>query len=173
MMSPVICTMKYQGISLICNSLKHYQTTTSIKHRYIFSQGYSLYFFPHFFSFMVVWGFGVGVLDWVLGVFSWWGLGSVVWGLLGFWGWCSLYKNERITPGIKCFNTMFWFLTSNSNSKAPKTAILASGSHHLTPQNSQPAHPSYSDQCAPMSVSTSRESTDTIIYAIYLRVFYR
>ena len=65
MMSPVICTMKYQGISLICNSLKHCQITTSIKHRYIFSQGYSLFFFLHFFSFMVVWGFGVGVLDWV------------------------------------------------------------------------------------------------------------
>ena len=46
-----------------------------------------------------VWGFWV--LDWVFGVwvFCWRGLGPVVWGLLGFLGWGSLYKHKRITLG--------------------------------------------------------------------------
>ena len=51
------------------------------------SQVYSFYFvliFAHLF--MVVWGFGVGILDRVFGVeiFNLWGLEPVVWGLLGF-----------------------------------------------------------------------------------------
>ena len=50
---------------------------------------------------MVVWGFGGRVLNWIFGVevFSWWGLGPVVWDLLGFLGWGSLYKHKRITLG--------------------------------------------------------------------------
>ena len=72
---------------------------------YIFSQGYSLYFFlilAHLWWFGVL-GFGVGVLFWVfgVGVFSWWGLGPLVWGLMGFLGWGSLYKHKRITLGKK------------------------------------------------------------------------
>ena len=72
---------------------------------YFFSQGYSLYFFlilAHLWSFGV-WRFGVGSyigVFWV-GVFSWWGLGPVVWGLLVFLGWGSLYKHKRITLGEK------------------------------------------------------------------------
>ena len=89
-----------------------------------------LYFFPKvilytffsFYSFMVVWGFAVGVLRWVLefGIFSWWGLGPLVWGLLGFWGRGSLYKHKRETlgknkPALKYFHKVFniaYFLTS-------------------------------------------------------------
>ena len=63
-----------------------------------------------------VWGFGVGVLYWVFGVevFSWWGLGPVVWGLLGFLVWGSLYKHERITLGKKMVppglaGVMIWY----------------------------------------------------------------
>ena len=48
---------------------------------------------------MMIWGLGFGdeVLDWVFGValFSLWGLEPVVRGLLGFWGWSSLYKQEE------------------------------------------------------------------------------
>ena len=57
-------------------------------------------FFSHFWSFMVAWGFGVGVLGQVcwVGVFSW-GIGPVVGGLLGFLGWGFLYKYKRITMG--------------------------------------------------------------------------
>ena len=50
--------------------------------------------FHTFFSFLLIYGcFGVGVLElgsWFgffrAGVFSWWGLGTVAWGLLGFLG---------------------------------------------------------------------------------------
>mgnify|MGYP001794560567 CR=1 FL=1 len=43
--------------------------------------------FSYFSSFMAVWGFRVGVLDWVFGV----GVSVAgVWGLLCFLGWCSL-----------------------------------------------------------------------------------
>ena len=62
-------------------------------------------FYPHFFSFMVVWGlvFWNGVLNWVSGVMVF---------LDGVWGlWCGafwifrgsgfLYKHRRINPGIK------------------------------------------------------------------------
>ena len=51
---------------------------------------------------MVVWGFwffrflGLGV-----SVDGAWLLGSVVWGLLGFWGWGFLYKHKRLTLGKK------------------------------------------------------------------------
>ena len=74
-------------------------------------------FFPRFILynfcfFMVVWGFGVGVLIWVfgVGVFSWWVLLPVVWGLLGFLAWSSLYKHKRITLGKKwcSFNTSYY-----------------------------------------------------------------
>ena len=34
-----------------------------------------------------------------VGVFIWRGSGPVVWGLLGFLGWGSLYKHIRITLG--------------------------------------------------------------------------
>ena len=34
----------------------------------IFFPGLFFWFFSHFYSFMVVWGFGVGVLNWVLGL---------------------------------------------------------------------------------------------------------
>ena len=61
---------------------------------YIFFPGLFFIIFSYFGSFMVVWGFGVGV-------FSWWGLGPVVWALLGFLGWGSLYKHKRITLGKK------------------------------------------------------------------------
>mgnify|MGYP001793554487 CR=1 FL=1 len=57
-----------------------------------------LYTFSHFFSSMVVAGFGVRVSDWVfgVGVFSWWGLGPVVWGLLGFGvGATCIFKNIK------------------------------------------------------------------------------
>ena len=73
--------------------------------RYFFPQVYSLKFFLNFAHlwWFGVWGFGVGVLFWVFGVgaFSWWGLGPVVWGLLGFLGLGSLYKHKRITLGKK------------------------------------------------------------------------
>ena len=47
-----------------------------------------LHIFFHFCSYMVVWGFGVEVLDLVFGVrvFHWWGSGPVVWGFLGLFG---------------------------------------------------------------------------------------
>ena len=63
---------------------------------------------------MVVWvwgfGFGVGVLNWAfqVGVFSWWGLGPVVWGLLVFLGWGSLFKHKRITLGKKWCHIDLW-----------------------------------------------------------------
>ena len=68
---------------------------------YIFFPGLFFIILSYFGSFMVVWGFGVGV-------FSWWGLGPVVWGLLGFLGWGSLYKHKRITLGKK------WCCTDSS-----------------------------------------------------------
>ena len=71
-----------------------------------FFPGLFFLIFSYFCSFMVVWGFGVGVLYWVFGVFSWWGLGPVVWGLLGFLGLGSLYKHKRINLGKKIVR--FW-----------------------------------------------------------------
>ena len=64
----------------------HYKTThvsgrENSLQRYIFSQGYSLYLF-FFFAHLLwlgVWGFGVGVLYWVLG------LGLSIDGILGLW----------------------------------------------------------------------------------------
>ena len=56
---------------------------------YIFSKGYSLYFFLIFCSFIVVWSFGV-LESWIkffwVRDFGWWGLRPVVWGLLVLWG---------------------------------------------------------------------------------------
>ena len=65
----------------------------------LFFPGLFFLIFSYFCSFLVVWGFGVGVLFWVfgVGVFSWWGLGPVVQGLLGLFGWGSLYKHKIIT----------------------------------------------------------------------------
>ena len=44
---------------------------------------------------MMVWGFVVGVSDWVLGagVFSGWGFGTCGVGLSGFFGGGALYRN--------------------------------------------------------------------------------
>ena len=50
-----------------------------------FSQGYSLYSF----SILLIYdGLGFWVLDWVfgVGVINQWGLGPLVWDILGFWG---------------------------------------------------------------------------------------
>ena len=50
-----------------------------------FSQGYSLYSF----SILLIYdGLGFLVLDWVfgVGVINLWGLGPLVWDLLGIWG---------------------------------------------------------------------------------------
>ena len=71
-----------------------------------------LHTFSHLCSFMVVgvWGLGMGFWGWGFELMGFWdyGVGSVgilglgfsvdgVWGLLGFWGWGSLYKHRRIT----------------------------------------------------------------------------
>ena len=50
---------------------------TNLNNAIFFSHGYSLKFFSHFCSFMVVLGFGDEVLCWVfgVGVFSGWGFG--------------------------------------------------------------------------------------------------
>ena len=55
---------------------------------YIFFPGLFFIIFSYIWSFMVVWGFGVGVLDWVfgVGVFSSWDFEPVVWDLLGVLG---------------------------------------------------------------------------------------
>ena len=61
----------------------------------IFFPRFILYiFFSHFCSFTVFWGFGVRVLNWVLGL--WFSVDGIL-GLWckaswGFWGWGSLYK---------------------------------------------------------------------------------
>ena len=57
--------------------------------------------FSYFGSFMVVWGLGFWGWGLILGFL---GLGfsvdgPVVWGLLGFLGWGSLYEHKRITLG--------------------------------------------------------------------------
>ena len=52
-----------------------------------FFQGYSSYFFPSFCSFMVVWGFRVGVLFWAFGM----GFSAV--GPSGVFGVRTLYIN--------------------------------------------------------------------------------
>ena len=80
----------------------------------IFSDSFFI-IFSYFCSFMVVWSFGVGVLYWVfwVGVFSWGGLGAVVWGLLGLFSWGSLYKHKRITlekNGTLCQGWAIWCL---------------------------------------------------------------
>ena len=63
---------------------KYFDLVYTIGRALFFSQGYSLQFFSHFCSFLVVWGFWV--LDWVFGVgiFSWWG---------GVWCDSALNKN--------------------------------------------------------------------------------
>ena len=79
-----------------------------------------------------VWGFGVGVLYWVfgVGVFSWWGLGPVVWGLLGFLGWGSLYKHKRITLGKKsCLCDTRYLQTECPDVRTSISIGLCEGSH--------------------------------------------
>ena len=83
----------------------------------LFSQVYPLKFFlifDHLWWFWF-WGFGVWVLVWVfgVGVFSCWGLRPVVWGLLGFWGWGSLYKHKRITLGKKWWENLLYKLQNH------------------------------------------------------------
>ena len=72
----------------ICDSCFTDEFCTTCECRYIFSQGYFPYFFLIFAHLWLFggWGFGVWVLVRVfwIGVFSWRGLGTVVWGLLGF-----------------------------------------------------------------------------------------
>ena len=76
---------------------------------------------------MVIWGFGVGVLDLVyeVGVFSWWGLGPVVWGSLGFYGLGSLYKHKIINLGkiLVCYASLV-YVVSNEVCKAGITYQL-------------------------------------------------
>ena len=64
-----------------------------------FFEGYSLNFFSYCCSFMVVWGFGFGVLDFVFGVrgFQLMGFRACGVGRMGFLGWGSLYKHKIIT----------------------------------------------------------------------------
>ena len=75
---------------------------------------------------MVVWGFGVGVLDLVfeVEVFSWLGLGPVVRGFLGFGGWSSLYKHKRITLGKKWCVQNMQSKCSKFNPSITKSLIL-------------------------------------------------
>ena len=59
-------------------------------------------------------GLGLGVLVWIfrVGVYSWWGLGPVVWGILGLLCWGSLYKHRRMTLGKKLCHIMRVFICS-------------------------------------------------------------
>ena len=101
----------------------HSQNLNTMTHIHCFLPLYLFLFlffllFSHFYSILVVWGLGVwgrglGLGFWVWG-FRWWGFGPGVWGLLGFWGWGSLYKHRRITLGKNLlFLNLYFYLSDD------------------------------------------------------------
>ena len=65
--------------------------TTTVRKLELLSQGYSLQVFSYFCSFIVVWGFGVGVFYWVFGVW--------VFSLMGF-GACDVRPSRFYRLGL-------------------------------------------------------------------------
>ena len=74
---------------MIC--VGHATNILSCFYSYILSHGYSLYIFAH------LWWFGVLELGPWIGLLGLMFSVDGVWGLLGFLGWGSVYKHERIT----------------------------------------------------------------------------
>ena len=67
----------------------------------IFFPGLFFIPFPHFCSFMDGWGWRLGS-GFRVGVYNWWGLGPVVWGLLGFLGLgLSILTHHKNKPAKK------------------------------------------------------------------------
>ena len=137
-------------------ALLFWQKKQGLRDAIFFPKGYSLYFFSYFGSFIVVWGFGVGVLYLVLGFWGWgfqlMGFGPVVWGVLGFLGWGSLYKHKIITLGKK------WYLRD----KATCNIVIGMSHLHFGQQQTTP-------QCYfLLSKNQIREFFNYVVYIVYV-----